>query len=311
MEHPNYRNPAFPSSFAGFRNFYRALKKNGYKGQPKILRDRLSYSKPYTYHYPRRKNFPRNKVIVNGIDHTWQMDLADFQRIAKHNDGFRYLLIVIDVFSKFVAVEPTIDKQAGTMRKALQSIFKRIGRKPDLIQSDEGGEFVNRTVLNFLNAEGVRHYIIKSDKKACVVERVIRTLKERIFRYFTFTGTQRYINHLQDFVDSYNNSYHRTIKMTPNEVTVENEKDIWSRVFMYKPTDIVRFKLRIGDRVRVVVAAPTFEKGYTQKWSNEIFTVIEREARVPPIYKIKDSNNEEIDGTYYDYELQKVQFWTL
>jgi hypothetical protein len=206
MAQNQYLDPAFPGSLGGFHRFYRALKKSGYRGKKKTARDFFSHSKPYTHHYPVRKNFPRNKIIVNGIDDTWQMDLADMQSLSQYNDGYKYLLICIDVFSKFVAIEPTKDKTGISIELALREIFNRTQRKPKQIQSDEGTEFLNAQVQRLMNQENIKHYVTKSDKKACVVERVIRTFKERMHRYFTARNTSRYIDDLQNFVIGYNSS---------------------------------------------------------------------------------------------------------
>jgi hypothetical protein len=301
-----YTNPSLPGSFAGLENFYHALRQAGHKFKKKDVQKFLRDKDAYTLHYPRRIKFPRNKVIVPGIDDTWQIDLADMTNISKDNGKIKYILVCIDVFSKFLSMEPTEDKTGKAIVEALNAIFERTERMPKQIQSDDGTEFKNRVVQKFLEDNEINFYTTKSDLKACVVERVIRTMKERMYRYFTEKSTHKYVDVLQKLVDAYNNSKHRTLGITPNQVTEKNEARLWRKMFKYKPPDKCDFKFNIGDSVRLSSPKEVFDKGYEQKWTDEVFIISERIARSPAIYKIKDLNHEDIDGFFYEHEMQKV-----
>ena len=127
----NYIDPSQPGSFSGLETFYRALKPSQRKlvTKPQI-QNWLKTQNSYTYHYPCRIKFERNQVVVGGIDKTWQADLADFQNVAKFNDNFKYVLVVIDVFSKYVFTVPIKNKTAKSVLYAFESIINKSERKP-------------------------------------------------------------------------------------------------------------------------------------------------------------------------------------
>ena len=150
----------------------------------------------YTLHKPIRRHFKRNRVIVGGIDQQWQMDLADMQSMQKFKDGYRYLLVCIDVFSKYAWVIPLKNKKGPSLVEAFK-ITLACGRKPEKIITDQGTEFFNRHFKALLKDEDIELYNTYNETKASVVERLIRTLKTRMWRYFTAKKTMRYINMLR------------------------------------------------------------------------------------------------------------------
>ena len=260
----------------------------------------------YTLHKPARRHYNRNRVIVGGIDELWQMDLADMQTIAAENDGYRYLLVCIDVFSKYVWVIPLKTKTGPALVTAFKKILES-GRKPQKIQTDQGTEFFNKHFKDLMKEEEIQLYNTYNETKASVVERVIRTLKTRMWRYFTAKKTMRYIEVLQDLVDSYNRSKHRSIQKKPINVTQTNEREVWHTLYGERENkEPVEYKFEVGDQVRISKMKCTFEKGYLPNFSKEIFTVSQQIPRQPPVYKLKDYDQEELSGTFYNEELQKV-----
>jgi hypothetical protein len=209
------------------------------------------------------------------------------------------------VFSKHAWVMPLKNKEGNSVLKAFKEILKE-GRVPQKIQTDEGKEFLNKTFKEFLSQRDISIYIVNSELKASVVERFNRTLKEKMWRYFTFKGKFVYHDVLDKIIHSYNNSYHRTIKMKPVEVRKSNEEEIYERVFTDKNQFIKRFKYSLDDKVRISKYKTSFAKGYTPNWSEEIFIVSELVAREPNVYKIRDLKGERVEGIFYESELQKV-----
>ena len=138
-----------------------------------------------------------------------------------------------------------------------------------------------------------------------------------MWRYFTKKNTKRYVDKLQDFAHAYNHRIHRSIKRRPVDVNQSNVAEV--RAVLYKKKTnhskkSKRFRFAVGDAVRISKLKGLFEKGYAANWSEEIFTVTKRFSRDPPVYSIKDSNNEPLTGTFYDFELQKVtkpEFYTV
>jgi transposase InsO family protein len=205
-----YYTPDQEGSYGGVEKLLKAAKIKGLKVSRKIIEKYLVNQASYSLHKQARKNFERNPTVVRGIDQQWQADLADMQSISKENDGVKYLLTVIDVFSKYAWAIPIKNKGSNEMLKAFQLLFKIAApRKPEKIQTDEGKEFLNKELQAFFKSEGVHHFCSHSDKKAAVVERFNRTLKTKIWKYFTARQTYTYITKLFDFVKAYNNSVHR------------------------------------------------------------------------------------------------------
>jgi len=142
------------------------------------------------------------------------------------------------------------------------------------------------------------------DTKACIAERFIRTLKERLWRYFTYTDTRRYVDIIHDLVYSYNHSYHRSIKCKPVQVCAENQEEVWQN--LYGDLTVRQPKLFEGDLVRLSVLRRPFRKGYLPRWTLELFRISKALAGDPPFYKIEDLGGEILQGTFYEEELQKV-----
>ena len=302
-----YYNPKRTGGFGGVERLYRDVKKDGkYDISRAQLKKWLMKQDTYTLHKPARRHYRRNRVIVGGIDELWQMDLADMQPVSTDNDGYRYLLVCIDVFSKFLWVIPLKTKTGPALVTAFKVILES-GRKPQKIQTDQGTEFFNKHFKALMKEEEIQLYNTYNETKASVVERVIRTLKTRMWRYFTAKRTRRYIDVLPDLVDSYNRSKHRSIQKKPINVTPNNEREVWHTLYgdreNKKP---IRYKFEVGDQVRISKMKRTFEKGYLPNFSKEIFTVSQRIPRQPPVYKLKDYHQEELSGTFYNEELQKV-----
>jgi len=199
-----------------------------------------------------KHKFKRRKIVSPQIDYLWQMDLITVTKGNISNNRTKYLLTTIDVLSRFAYVRALKNKKAATTAEALKNIFET-GRKPKYIQADEGNEFEGEC-RRFLLANNICLFNNHSVLKAAMIERFNRTLMSRISKYLTHTGKLKYIDKLQDFVDSYNASYHRIIKCSPNEVTKFNALDIWVRCFgsiSKKKTKTKITKYKEGTFVRI------------------------------------------------------------
>ncbi len=189
--------------------------------------DWLATQDTYTLHKPVCYNFGRRKVIVGGIDHQWQADLADLSSIKKHNQGYCFLLTCIDIFSKYAWVVPLFKKSGPSLTAAFTSIFEE-SRQPATLQTDQGTEFKNQKVQQLLKERNIHFFTTYNvETKASVVERFNRTIKARMWCYFTENNTLTYTDILPSLVDAYNHSYHRSIGMTPAQVTAKNEELVW------------------------------------------------------------------------------------
>ena len=244
-------------------------------------------------------------MIVPGKDAQFQADLVDVRNLSRFNKGYKYLLTCIDIFSKHAWVVPLKTKRGQELVKAFQTILSS-GRKPNKLQTDQGTEFLNRVFQKFLRENNIDFFTVNSGLKASVVERFNRTFKNKMYKYFTAKNTLTYIDVLPKLVKSYNNTYHRSIKMKPSQVTKSNEGKVWDTLYGNDVDKRVRYKFQVGDRVRINRVKRMFEKSYLPNYTEEMFAIYKRFARQVPVYKLKDDAGEILDGTFYEAELQKV-----
>ena len=251
-------------------------------------------------HKPVRRKFPRRKVVSNGIDDIWSADLVDMQWASRDNKGVKYLLNVIDVFSKFAWSVPIKDKTGRSITDAFKLIVKASGRKPNKL-------WVDREFRSWLDDNNIEMYSIYNEGKAVVVERFNRTLKEWMWKYFSANNTRKYLDMLDGLLQLYNTKTHTAIKMTPIEASQsKNEKKVYHYLYPDLPVSVGKAKYKVGDEVRITKKKGKFEKGYTPRWTEEIFEVYMVQNTNPITYLIKDLNGDKIDGSFYEEELQKT-----
>jgi transposase InsO family protein len=230
--------------------------KNRFIASSKTLADEL--------HHRVIKKFPKRKVYVHSIDQTWAVDLVDMQQYSRQNKHYKYLLAVIDVFSKYGWLIPLKNKTGVTVSEAFKTLFKE--RKPMYIWSDKGSEFYNKQVKELLKDNNIKLYSTENEEKSSVVERWIGTMKQKMFKYFTAQETNKYYNVLGDLVKDYNNTVHSSIKMTPVEGSKkENESTVYENLYPEKSEKNKKPKFKVGDRVRISKKKGKFEKGYTTR----------------------------------------------
>ena len=221
------------------------------------------------------------------------------QSLSRKNKGIKYLLCAIDLYSKYAFVIQLKDKKGISIVNAFNKIIKQSKTKPNKIWVDQGSEFYNRVFKKWLSDNDIIMYSTFNGGKSVVAERFIRTLKNKLYKHMTATGKNVYYDILDDIVNEYNSTKHNTIKMKPKDVGNNNK-----RVYIDEHNE-KRSRFKIGDRVRISKFKNIFAKGYTRNWSREIFIANKINETVPYTYNIKDFNDEEIIGGFYDRELQK------
>ena len=251
-------------------------------------------------HKPIIKKFEKRKVHTAFKDNIWGADLADMQLLSKSNKGIRFLLCVIDIFSKYAWVVPLKDKKGVSIATAFQSILKQSNRKPNKIWVDKGSGFYNASFKKWLQDNDIVMYSTNNEGKSVVSERFIRTLKSKIYKHMTSISKNVHIDKLDDIVDKYNNTYHTTIKMKPINVKDNTYINTAKEINNKDP------KFKVGDRVRISKYKNIFAKGYTPNWTEEVFVIKKVKNTVPWTYVINDLNGEEIARTFYEKELQKT-----
>jgi len=294
-------------SLASLDALYHAARRENKKITKKKVQEWLRAQRVYSLHRPATKHFKRNRVYAKSIDSLWEIDLIDVQSLKKYNNNYKYLVTCIDVLSKQAWVLALKDKSADSLLEAFKKILKMSNRQPEKIHADRGSEFINRKFQAFLKQKNIGFYHTNNETKASIVERFNRTFKQRMYRYFTWKGTLKYVDILQDLVDSYNHSYHRSIKRTPASVNKSTADEVWKTLYENSVLKRLPYKFKVGDQVRISKMKRMFEKGYLPNWSEEIFTISKRIPRNPPVYKLQEFDGDELEGTFYEQELQKVE----
>jgi len=306
-----YYDETHEASFASAQVLYAAVKHKGISLNQ--VKKWLQSQETFTLHKQRRKNFTRNPVVVNHIDEQWQADIVDMTYYKDKNNQFNYMLTMIDVMSKYAFAIPLKSKSGANVAKALETVFKK--RRPAHMQTDKGLEFRNRSVKTVLDKYGIIHFTtLNTETKCAVVERYNRTLRNKMFKYFTSRGTTTYVDVLKNLVDSINRRKCRTIGMAPASVKPEDEKLLFKRLYGFKDEREMLMKkkskpddINVGDKVRITCYINTFDTGYLPNWTDEMFTVakITRYAKKNQ-YQLRDYKGELIEGRFYAEEIQKV-----
>ena len=241
------------------------------------------------------RKFRKRKVFSPSPDHIWAADLVDMKAFSKYNNGYKYILTIMDVHSRYGYMVPLKDKTGLSVSEALKKIFKT--KKPNKLWTDKGKEFYNKHVQDLIEV-----YSTENEEKASIIERFNRTMKEKMFKYFTAKETNKYIDILQDLVAEYNETIHSSIGMTPSEAREHGVPIDYSK----EHQDYKEPKLKLGDHVRLSKKKSLFEKGYTTRWTEEIFVITKVKRTDPVTYEVTDLNGEPIKGSFYEQELQKT-----
>ena len=258
-------------------------------------------------HKPCRRNFNRRKVIIKGIDDLFQADLVDMNTYADENKGHKFLLTVIDTFSKYAWAIPLKNKSALAVTIAMESIFKE-KRIPKNLQTDDGKEFYNTHFKKLMQTHNINHYSTFSVLKASIVERFNRTLKSMMWKEFSARGSYKWTDLLKHLLYTYNSRKHRTIKMSPREVNKTNAKRILSTVYNNVKIKAVNSRFKVGDTVRISKYKHIFEKGYTPNWTTETFKIKSIQNTSPITYTIVDFQGNPIKGGFYEKELLETKY---
>lgn len=257
-------------------------------------------------HKPARKNYPRRRVTIKGLNDLWQADLIEMIPYARLNKGYSYILTCINAFSKFGYVEPLKSKSGEEVTEAFKKILKRVDTPPNNLQTDMGKEFYNKHFSLLMKKYGINHYSTFSTLKAQICERWNRTLKNKMWMEFSLQGSYKWLDILSRVVADYNHSRHRTISMAPAKVNKGNEKLLLSTVYASpKVQNIPRSRLQVGDFVRISKQKYMFDKGYTPSWTTEVFKIRIVQPTTPITYLLEDCNNLPVSGSFYKEELQK------
>jgi hypothetical protein len=327
-----YKNPRHPGSFSGPLKLYQAVKNEGKFSIGLVrIRNWLKGNSTYTFNRIAHRKFKRNHVVVAGVDALWDADLIDLSFYKLKNDGNCYILLMIDIFTRYTYLRPLKTKSSTDVIGAMSSIFDK-GRLPNTLRTDKGREFSNVKVSAFYEDKNIHHYVTFNDTQANYAERCIKTIKTKIFRYMKEHNNHRYVDVIENIAEGYNNSIHRSLGRTPASVNKENEDEVRVDQYLLKNRSLKTiekpkiikdepeankkkkkrkkhlYSFKLGDIVRISLIKEKFDREYDQKWSTETFSVTKRFIREKiPIYIITDLAGDEVEGTFYAKELQNVR----
>ena len=308
-----YYDPEHAAGYTGAATVYKAVKSEGkYKITLKQIKSWLAAQDAYATFKPARKRFPRPKVIVSSKDQMWDCDCLSMKYHKGDNKGYGYILVCIDVFTRFLYTRPLVALQGVRVKEAYEDIF-RLNEEPATIRTDHGSEFVNKVTKQFFLSRNIKHYLTSNEIKTSHGERVIQTLRMRIARMFRARNNFNWIDHLQEMTDAYNNSNHRAVNSTPSEAMCATDKtELWH--WQYKRNDSatrtgpnMSYEFQLGDRVRISYLRDSFHRAYDHSWTKMIYTITHRRMHQGfQKYQIKSWDNESIVGEFYKEELQKT-----
>ena len=305
-----YYNDKNPGAFRGPRKLFLVLQKK-YPGVFTLpfIRKWLNDQDSYSLLKEPRHRFKTAKVLVTSIDEQFDADLTSVENLKKYNDGVRFLLFIIDIFSRYLWVKPLHDKTAKSVLNAIKAVFSE--RKPLKLRTDGGSEFNNRYVKKYLKDNGIYYFTAQNTPKANYVERVQKTMKVMMYRMMRKNRSYRYLDQLQSLVHAYNSSSHSSLGIAPKDVNKHNEADIFAYMYLRKPRKPrkkIQFRFKKGDLVRISHLKHPFRRSYQQQYTSEVFKISNRQIKNGiPMYSLKDLNNQTISSAlFYSSELQKV-----
>ena len=202
-------------------------------------------------HKPIKHNFTRWRVIINSIDKIWCSDLAEMQQFSKWNKGYRYLLMVLELFSKYGWIVPLKDKKGETFTQAFKTIFEE-GRKPQYLWTDKGTAHYNKHMKDLLQKHNITLYSTENEEKSFVCERWNRAIRTKMWKQFTVQGNTVYLDTLPKILNQYNNPKHSSIKMTSVEASEKkNESTVYFNLYGDMEQLSSKPKFKFGNKVRI------------------------------------------------------------
>ena len=249
------------------------------------------------YSKPHKKKCPTNKTDVYFIDNIWSLDILDSKDYGPENNrNFRYVLIVIDKFTKYGFTTPLKNKNAQTIKDSFENILMSSKRKPGLIESDRGKEFYNNIFQDFLNKNNIKLYSRNSSYCAVFAARFNLTIRDLLKKIVFERGDANWTDVLPTITKQYNNRAHSSTKLSPKDASLKKNEGFVCKNLLDKRKK-KKPKYEIGDLVRTADLKKTFSKGNTTNWSYKLYKITEIINDTMPSYKIdnlKERYNESL-----------------
>lgn len=310
-----YYSPNHPASFGGVDKIYNFVKTSGQPISKGRIAKWLRTQDNSTKHKPVRRHFKRRRVVVPRKFYQFDSDTISMIRFAKYNKGYKYILVLIDILSRFCWAAPLKSLTGKETAEALKTLLTR---PPKHLRTDGGSEYINSNVKVYLSSKQIKHIQTLNETKANFAERLIQTIKNKIIKYLDFKETSEWVTVLPEIIHSYNHTYHRSIKRTPAQALDTDDVTLWKIQYSLQkpllkktlgklPRARSAFKFKVGDTVKLSFISSKFDRKYDQTWSDEYFTVTARFNREDiGQYRVKDWSNDPVRGLFYESEMTKV-----
>ncbi len=311
-----WSDAASPSAFAGkkyvidqLRQKYRDLKYSDIAARVTRV---LSEEPGYTIHYPRRRRFLTHFYDIASFYRLLEVDLADVQGLARYNSGVKYWIVGVEAASRRIFLETLRDKSAPEVVRGMSALFEQMPEKVSVVRSDRGSEFKSKAYLRLLRENGMTVQYASGESKAALAEKAIGKVFNRVFRYLTYGTTSTYLPVLPQIVVGLNSTIHSHTGVAANDFDpAKHLYPTWERTVLKHLPGFAKqmkkkYKFNIGDRVRVSLSYDPMSKGYSGYWSKAFYFVTARAPGPPHTYRIKNIENEAVEGEFYQQELQLV-----
>ena len=313
-----FYDPSHPASYGNARDLHRQARRDDLPYTLEEIRDWLSGEETYTLFRPSKIKADTPRVIVSEAHYQYDSDTINMSKYTKANSKYAYIVIIIDIFTRFVWLHPLFTLKGSEMAPILREQFR--STKPSVLRTDGGSEYVNSDVKRLLTRMGIRHWIVRNTTtKANYAERAILSLKKRITKHLYTNQTERWIDILGDVARAYNNNRHRSIGMTPAQALTADKVHLWQVQYgpkkrkkrkqalkaPSKPTTI--FKFKVNDVVRVVGYKHVFRRAYQEQNTQELYKVGVSSQSNKAQYELKTWDNQPVLGRFYNEELVKVK----
>ena len=238
------------------------------------------------YSKPPKKNYATNKTNVYHIDDIWSLDILDLKDYGPENNrGYRYVLVVIDNFSKFGWTIPLKNKNSQSIKNSFENVLLSSKRSPTLIETDRAKEFYNNIFQDFLNKNNIKLFSRNSSYGAVFAERFNRTIRDLLKKIVFERGDAKWVDILPTITKQYNKKVHSSTKLTPIQASLKKNEGYVYKNLLDKRKKIEP-KFQLNDLVRTADLRKTFSKGDTTNWKYTLYKVTEIINDTIPSYKI-------------------------
>ena len=264
-----------------------------------------------SFKVPKRK-FKRAKTVVPSIAVQFQADLFDLQKLASHNSNYKWILVVVDSFSRYVKCQPLKNKTGEETARGMEKIFAEYKTENKLapnsiFATDGGNEFYNKSANLVYEKYNIEHILLRGPIKCSFAEISGRYIVERLHKYMMHKKVKRWVDALQYAVEATNKRKNRkTANLAPEEINYANQHDVYKALYPSGRSE--KFKLDVGDRVQIVKERLPFSKSYRGFYSEKMYRISKQHSHTVPRYSLIDEDDSEpISGTWYANELYKEE----